>query len=85
MLRRCTDHGAGANSRRPSKLEISLRTPLGDGEFDGEDEGEGDGEDPVTDESACDTGEVACAAGEVTDDVPGRGDDSAGAGPTPPV
>ena len=57
--------------------------PLGDGEDDGEAGGEAEGELPVTAETACDTGEAtAAAAGEVIDD---RGDDSAGAGPTPPT
>lgn len=49
--------------------------PLGDGDDDGDGEGEGDGDDPVT-------ADTADATGEVTEDA---GDDSAGAGPTPPA
>ena len=57
--------------------------PLGDGEDNGEAGGEAEGEFPVTAETACDAGDAtAAAAGEVTDD---NGDDSAGAGPTPPT
>ena len=51
---------------------MSLAMPPGDGDALGE---AGDGDDPVTDE-------MAEEIGEVTDD---RGDDSAGAGPTPPA
>lgn len=47
--------------------------PLGDGDDDGD--GEEDGDDPVIDDTAD-------ATGEVTEDP---GDDSAGAGPTPPA
>ena len=47
--------------------------PLGDGDDNGD--GEGDGDDRVTDDKAD-------ATGEVTGDA---GDDSAGAGPTPPA
>lgn len=47
--------------------------PLGDGDDEGDEEGDGD--DPVTE----DTADVI---GEVTEDA---GDDSAGAGPTPPA
>ena len=75
---------AGAMRRRPNRFDTSLtKPPLGDGEDDGEAGGEAEGELPVTAETACDTGEAtAAAAGEVTDD---SGDDSAGAGPTPPA
>ena len=58
--------------QRPRAFSIELTTPPGDGEALGD---AGDGDEPVTDETAEDTGEV-------TDD---KGDDSAGAGPTPPV
>ena len=49
--------------------------PLGDGEDEGDEAGEGDGDDPVMDDTAEDIGEV-------TEDA---GDDSEGAGPTPPA
>ncbi len=63
-----------ASRRRPNRPVMSLTMPpLGDGDDDGD--GEGDGDDPVTDDTAD-------ATGEVTEDP---GDDSAGAGPTPPV
>ena len=55
--------------------------PLGDGEDDGDDAGEGEGDDPVMDDTAEEIGEVTEEIGEVTED----GDDSAGAGPTPPA
>ena len=69
---------AAVRSRRPIAFEMAPMTPEGDGEALGE-EGE-DGE--VTDATAEATGVAADVTGEVTD---AKGDDSAGAGPTPPT
>ena len=82
---------ARASSRRPIKLETAPASPpLGDGDADGE-----AGGDPVTDPTAEATGDVteltADATGEVTADATGDttdeadGEDSCGAGPTPPA
>lgn len=70
--------------RRPKRLLTApVMPPLGDGDAVGE---AGDGDDPVTDETADDTGEVTDETAEVTGDVTDdKGDDSAGAGPTPPA
>ncbi len=73
-----TRNQTSASRRRPNRPVMSLIMPLlGDGDDDGDDEGDGeeDGDDPVTDDTAD-------AIGEVTEDA---GDDSAGAGPTPPA